>query len=123
VDPKNFVTSVLHFHTAVERLTVSSVQSAQSSVLKFVKRWLNLSHNCTPETVFHPDVLNLPFLPHVKESAKLLYLLAVERSVDPMIVELCHSLLLAEFQDATSVVFDALSAATYFRKLLVYQIV
>jgi len=34
---KNFVTSVLHFHTAVKRFTVSSIQSAQSSVLKFVK--------------------------------------------------------------------------------------
>ena len=39
---KNFVSSVLHFHLAVERLTVSSIISAQSSVLKFVKNWLNL---------------------------------------------------------------------------------
>jgi len=108
---KNFVTSVLHFHTAVERLTISSIQSAQSSVLKFVKRWLNLPRNCTPGTVFHPDVLDLPFLPHFKESAKLSYILAVERSVDPMIVELRHSLLSTNFQDASSVVFDALSAA------------
>ena len=34
---KNFVTSVLHFHLAVERLTVTSVSSAQSSMLKFVE--------------------------------------------------------------------------------------
>ena len=58
---KNFVSSVLHFHLAVERLTVSSIISAQSSVLKFVKNWLNLPRNCTPGTVFHPDVLDLPF--------------------------------------------------------------
>ena len=31
---KNFVSSVLHFHLAVERLTMSSIISAQSSVLK-----------------------------------------------------------------------------------------
>ena len=37
--------------------------------------------------------------------------MAIEQSVDPMIVELHHSLLSAEFQDTTSVVFDALSAA------------
>ena len=40
---------------------MSSIQSAQSSVLKFVKRWLNLPHNCAPGTAFHPDVLDLPF--------------------------------------------------------------
>ena len=75
------------------------------------KKWLNLPRNCTPGTVFHPDVLNLPFLPHLKESAKLSYILAVERSVDPIIVELQHSLLSNVFQDAPDVVFDALSAA------------
>ena len=82
---KNFVSSVLHFHLAVERFTVSSITSTQSLILKFVKSWLNLPRNCTPGTVFHPDVLNLPFLP---QSAKLSYVLAVERSVDPLIVEL-----------------------------------
>ena len=65
---------------------MSSIQSAQSSVLRFVKQWLNLPCNCTPGTVFHPDVLNLPFLPNLKESAKLSYILAIERSVDPIIV-------------------------------------
>ena len=75
---KNFVTSVLHFHIAVERFTVISIQSTQSSALKFVKRWLNLPHNCTPGTVFHPDVLDLPYLPHPQESAKLSYILAIE---------------------------------------------
>ena len=57
---KNFVSSVLHFHFAAERLTVSPITSAQSSILKVVKSWLNLPQNCTPGTVFHPDVLNLP---------------------------------------------------------------
>ena len=60
---------------------------------KSVNSWLNLHRNCTPGTVFHPGVLNLPFLPHLKQSAKLSYILAVERSVDPLIVELRHSVL------------------------------
>jgi len=107
---KNFVSSVLHFHLAVERLTVTSINSAQSSMLKFVKSWLNLPRNCTPGTVFHPDVLNLPFLPHLKESAKLSYILAVERSVDPLIVELRHSVI-ANHPDIPSTIFDSLSAA------------
>ena len=90
---------------------MSSIQSAQSSVLRFVKQWLYLPSNCTPGTVFYPDVLDLPFLSHLKESAKLSYILAVERSVDPIIVKLRHSLLSNDFQDAPDVVFDALSAA------------
>ena len=35
----------------------------------------------------------------------------IERSIDPIIVELRHSLLSNDFQDAPDVVFDALSAA------------
>jgi len=74
-----------------------------------VKSWLNLPRNCTPGTVFHPDVLNLPFLPHLKESAKLSYILAV---VDPLIVELRHSVIAtSNYPDTSPVIFDSLSAA------------
>ena len=90
---------------------MSSIQSARSSVLKFVKQWLNLPRNCTPGTVFHPDALDLPFLSHFKELAKLSYILAIERSVDPMIVELCHSLYLLNFRMRLVLFFDILSAA------------
>ena len=71
------MTTVLHFHIAMEKFTVTSIQSAQSSVLKFVKRWLNLPRK---GTVSHPDVLDLPFLPHLKESANLSCILAIERT-------------------------------------------
>ena len=67
--------------------------------------------NCTPPgTVFHPDVLNPPFLPHLKQSAKLSYVLAVERSVDPLIVELRYSVL-ANSPDVFPTVLNSLSAA------------
>ena len=72
-------------------------------------QWLNLPRNCTTGTIFHPDVSDLPFLPHLKESAKLSYILAIECSVDPMVVELHQSLLSTDFQDAPSVDFNALS--------------
>ena len=97
------MSSVLHFHLAAERLTVSSITSTQSSILKFVKSW------CTPGAVFHPDVLNLPFLPHLKQSAKLSYVLAVEQSVDPLIVELRYSVL-ANSPDVSPTVLNSLSA-------------
>ena len=52
----------------------------------------------------------LPFLPHLKQSAKLSYILAIERSVDPLIIELRHSIL-ANRSDISSTVLDCLSAA------------
>ena len=55
------------------------------------KRWLNLPCNCTPGTVFHCNILDLQFFPHLKESAMLSYILAIECSVDLIIVELHHS--------------------------------
>ena len=80
-------------------------------MLKFVKRWLNLPQNCIPGTVFHPSVLDLPFLPHFKECAKLSYVLTIECSSDPLIVELHHSLLTSDSQFISDAVCDALSAA------------
>ena len=66
-----------------------------------------MPHNYTPGT----DVLDLLFLLHLKQSAKLSYILAIERSVDLIIVELHQSPLSSDFQDAPVVLFDALSAA------------
>jgi len=105
---KNFLTSILHFHIAVERLSVSTITAAQSSILKFVKRWLSLTCNCMPGTVFHPGVLDLPYLLHFQNSGKLSYVFATEHSVDLMIVELC---LTSVPQGVSDDVFDALSAA------------
>ena len=95
----------------MERLSITSIQASQSSVLKFVKQWLNLPCNCKSATVFHPDVLDLPFLPHFKESVKLSFILAIECSVDPLITELQQSLLTSNCQGELVAVFDALSAA------------
>ena len=74
-----------------------------------MKSWLSLPCNCTPGTVFHSDVLNLPLLPHLKQSAKLSYVLAVEQSVDPLIVELQYSVL-ANSPDDSPTVLNSLSA-------------
>ena len=55
-------------------------------------------------------MLNLPFLPHLEQSAKLSYVLAVEWSVDPLIVELQHSVLVNS-TDVSPTVLNSLSAA------------
>ena len=53
-----------------------------------IKRWLYLPKCCTLSSIFHPEVLNLPFLPHYQESAKLVSLVSsVETSKDPLVKE------------------------------------
>ena len=88
---------------------MSLITSTQSLILKFVNSRLNLSRNYTPGTVFHPDELNLPLLPHLKQSAKLSYVLAVEQSVDQLIVELRYSVLVNS-PDVSPTVLNYLSA-------------
>jgi len=83
------ILTLLHLYSAFI-FTVSSIQSAQSSVLRFVTQWLNLLHIIIALQelhVFHPDILDLPFLLHFQETAYIL-----ECSVNPIIVELRHSL-------------------------------
>ena len=53
---------------------------------------LNLPKCCTLASIFSAEVLNLPFLPHYQESAKLSLVSSVENSRDPMVKE-CVALL------------------------------
>jgi len=55
--------------------------------------------------------LDLPFLPHFKESAKLSFILAIEHSIDPLIIESRQSFLTTDHLGVSDVVFDALSTA------------
>ena len=99
------------FYLAVERLTVTTIQSAQSSMLKFIKSWLNPPRNCTPWYCFSSRCTKSSFLPYLKVSAKLSYILAVEQSVDPLIVGLRHSIV-ANSLDVFPTIFEFVLAAT-----------
>ena len=69
---KNYLAPSLHFQLMVDLLKKESVRKIQQKATKFHKSWLNLPKCCTPASIFHPDVLNLPFLPHCQEAAKFL---------------------------------------------------
>ena len=89
---KNYLAPSLHFHLMVDLLK-ESVCKIQQKATKFIKSWLNLPKCCTLASIFHPDVLNLPFLPHCQEAAKISLVTSVEASKDPLVRE-CTSLLL-----------------------------
>ena len=82
----------LHFQLMVDLLKKDSVKKIQSKVTKFIKCWLNLPKCCTLASIFHPEVLKLPFLPHCQESAKSSLVSSIESSKDPLVKE-CVALL------------------------------
>ena len=89
---KNYLAPSLHFQQMVQLLKNESVCKIQGKVTKFIKNWLNLPKCCTLSSIFHSEVLNLPFLPHYQKSAKLSLVSSVETSKDPLVKE-CAALL------------------------------
>ena len=60
----------------------------QSKLTKFIKKWLNLPRCLTQAAIYDPDVLQLPFLPQIREQAKISMVTALEFSSDPYVKEL-----------------------------------
>ena len=89
---KNYLAHSLRFMLMVDAVQESVLVKIQKKVTKYIKRWLNLPRCCTLATVFHPDVLNLPFLPQLREQAKMSMITAIELSKDEHIKQ-CLSLL------------------------------
>lgn len=89
---KNYLAPSLYFQLMVDLISENALATLQCKLTKFIKRWLNLPQCCTLATVYHPEVLNFPFLPHCRKQAKLSMVGALEFSSDPTIKE-CLTLL------------------------------
>ena len=95
----------------VDTFTESSIQNIQKHTTRYLKRWLNLPRSSTLATLFHPEVLNFPFLPHVREFAKLSMLCAIDHSSDAVINELACLLSDPEFRKRQQTSIDVLQQA------------
>ena len=84
---KNYLAHSLRFMLMVDAVKESVLVKIQKKVTKYIKRWLNLPRCCTLATMFHPDVLNLPFLLQLREQAKMSMITAIELSKDKYIQE------------------------------------
>ena len=67
----------------VDLISENALATLQRKLTKFNKRWLNLPRCCTLAAVYHPEVLNLPFLSHCRKQAKLSMVGSLEFSSDP----------------------------------------
>ena len=84
---QNFLTSSLLFHLAVNNVSSSQIKKLQTRSLK---KWLRLPRSATLSLLFHSQVLNLPYLPHSIEKAKMKCPSIVSSSLDPAISRCSH---------------------------------
>ena len=100
---KNYLAPSLFFHIAVDVIPESVIKFFQSSAMRLIKKWLNFPRCATPVAVFHPEVLNLPFFPHLREKVKLAFVSEIEESRDPYIRQAQDILNLPEYKNAQSI--------------------
>jgi hypothetical protein len=111
---KHYVAPSLYFLMMVDSFSESFIQNMQKQITKHLKRWLNIPRSATLATLFHPQVLKFPYLPHIRECAQLSMLSAIEHSSDSLINELTCLLTDPEFrkrQHIPPASYDALQVA------------
>lgn len=85
---ESYLVPSLHFNLQVDAITDASIKKLQKKVTRYLKRWLNLPRCANLASIFHPEVCDIPYLPHTQQKAKLQLLAQVHRSTDPLIHEL-----------------------------------
>ena len=85
---KSYLVPSLTFNLTVERIPKSVISKLQTRATSLIKRWLNVPRCATLASLFHPEVTNLPYLPHTHEKAKLRLLAQVYVSQDTRIQDL-----------------------------------
>ena len=80
------------FHFSVNNFSPSFIKKLQAKATckYYLKHWLRLPRCATLSTLFHLKVLNLPYLPHCLEKAKLRCLTTMSASLDSNITELMN---------------------------------
>ena len=82
---KQYVTASFFFLLAVDAIPESTIKSLQSCATRHIKKWLNLLRCVTLASIFHTEVLNLPFFSHMREKAELAFVSQIEATKDPQI--------------------------------------
>ena len=106
---KHYVATSVFFLLAVDAISESTIKSIQSGATRFIKKWLNLPRCATLASVFHPEVLNRPFLPQLRERAKLAFVSQVEATKDPLIKQALVVIQTPEYQQLQSIPTQCIS--------------
>ena len=93
----HYLAPSLHFHLAVNAIRKTTITRLQSIVNRSLKSWLGLPRCSTLAVLYHPEILDVPYLPHMAEKAKTSHLSIVLSSTDPLVQETISLLQSPEF--------------------------
>ena len=79
---KSYLIPSILFNLTVDRISAATSKKIQLKSTSYLKKWLRLPRCVTISALFHPDVLNLPYLPHKLEKCKLRFLAPISLSID-----------------------------------------
>ena len=71
MDLKSYLAPSIQFHLSVDKISVGVVKKILTSLLK---KWLKIPRCATLAALFHPEILNIPYLPHLLEKSKFRFL-------------------------------------------------
>ena len=83
---------------AVNAIRKTTITRLQSIANRSLKSWLGLPRCSTLAVLYHPEILDVPYLPHMAEKAKTSHLSIVLSSTDPLVQETISLLQSPEFE-------------------------
>lgn len=95
-----YIVLFIQFHFMVDHIPQFYISKVQTRVSSFFTRWLGLPRCATLASLFHPEPINVPYLPHTQDKAKLRLLASVSISHDKILQEMKNLILSPEFGKA-----------------------
>ncbi len=100
---KSYLAPSTQFHLAVDRISLNAIKKIQCRITSLLKQWLRIPKCATLASLFHPESMNLPYLPHLLEKCKLRLLSIPSLSIDHNISSLTSLVRDPSFLDAEMV--------------------
>ena len=100
------------FLLTVDPIPDNGIRTIQSTVTKFIKKWLRLPRNATQAILFHPEALNFPHLPTERVKAKGSQIATISTSCDTRTQEINFNLSTPSFVKALHISNEAVNKKT-----------
>uniref|UniRef100_A0A1X7UX59 Reverse transcriptase domain-containing protein n=1 Tax=Amphimedon queenslandica TaxID=400682 RepID=A0A1X7UX59_AMPQE len=71
---KSYLAPAIQFHLSVDKISAGVTKKIQRRATSLLKKWLKIPRCATLAVLFHPEILNIPYLPHLLEKSKLRFL-------------------------------------------------
>lgn len=82
----HYLAPSINFCLAVNAFSANQLNVLQRKINQKLKKWLNLTRSTTLAALFHGQIMNLPYLPHMEKQQKLNLVLSVARAGNETII-------------------------------------